>query len=274
MSEPRFYIHNREALRAERSLLPLARYLSRLLTSSGLVKEISLDARPPDHGWLIFVGEGDRGFGVRYEDVASLTSPLQRSLDLVKQASAVVRGFGGARAFPFTLSLRATPPESWRVCKVMGVVSAMWCGSSLPVLAPPARGVEEFRDPVTRIRLFGFLSAVGEGMEGERIPVEDVVFELPEIGVVGRGYVRGGHMTLEVDEKGEFVEQRVPGVRLDLGEIEIRLSELVSLRPGSVLDLGSAIPERCSLRIGSTTLAQGRFTMSDGKLTLTIESVA
>ena len=273
MSEPLFHIHNREALRAERSLLPLARYLSRLLTSSGLVKELSLDAPPPDHGWLIFLGEEERGFGVRYEHSGSSLSPLQRSLDLVRHANAVVKGFGGARAFPFTLSLRAAPPESWRVCKVMGVVSAVWCGSSLPVLAPPARTVEEFRDPITRIRLFGFVSAIGAGTEGKRIRLEDVVFELPEVGVVGRGYLRGGHMTLEVDEGRELLEQRVPGVRLDLGEIEMRLSDLVSLRPGVVLDLGGDIPERCSLRIGSTTLAQGRFTMSDGKLTLTIESV-
>ncbi|MEN9846602.1 MAG: Type flagellar switch regulator (C-ring) FliN C-term [Pseudomonadota bacterium] len=273
MSEPQFHIHNRESLQGERSLLPLARYLSRLLTSSGFVKEISLEANPPEYGWLIFVGEGERGFGVRYEDGTSSRSPLQRSLDLVKQASAVVRGFGGTRAFPFTLSLRATPPESWRVCKVMGVVSAVWCGSSLPVLDPPTRALEEPRDPITRIRLFGFLSTIGKGTEGERIPVEDVVLELPEVGIVGRGCVRGGHMTMEIVERGDLLEQRIPGVRLDLGEIEMRLSDLVSLRPGSVLDLGSSIPERCALRIGSTTLAQGRFTMSDGKFTLTVEAV-
>jgi hypothetical protein len=273
MSEPMFHIQNREALRAERSLLPLARYLSRLLTSSGLVKEISLDAPPPDHGWLIFVGEEERGFGVRYEYGSSSLSPLQRSLDLVKQASAIVKGFGGPRVFPYAVSLRAAPPESWRVCKVSGVVTAVWCGSSLPVLAPPARSVEEFRDPIARMRLFGLLSAIGEGTGCERIPMDDVVFELPEVGVVGRGYFRGGHMTLEVDEGSGLLEQRVPGVRLDLGEIEMRLSDLVSLRPGVILDLGSAIPERCSVRIGSTTLAQGRFTMCDGKLTLVIESV-
>jgi flagellar motor switch protein FliM len=80
-------------------------------------------------------------------------------------------------------------------------------------------------------------------------------------------------MSMKVEEANGALEQSVPGVRLDLGEVEVRLSDIVSLRPGTVLDLGGAKLERCYVRIGSTVLAEGRFDTHEGKLTLTIESV-
>lgn len=268
-----FQIHNREALRAEQALLPFARYVSRVLTSSGVVREISLAQRPPRDGWIVFQGEGERGFAVRGDDLTASLSPLQRSLERVRRAQAIVQGFGGPRAFPFTLSLRPEPPESWRVCKVVGVVSTVWCSSSLPVLEPPARSVEEVWNPVARTKLYGMLDNVGGIAPGERVVIEELRVEVPELGIVGRCYVRGGAMTIEVLEKENAFEQRVPGVRLDLGEIEVRVTDLVGLRPGAVLDLGSASLERCYMRLGSTILAEGRFERSEGKLTLTIESV-
>ena len=268
-----FQIQNREALRAEQTLLPFARYISRVLSSSGVIREISLETRPPKDGWIVFQGEGERGFGVRCDDRQAPLSPLQRSLDRVRCAQAIVRGFGGPRAFPFTLSLRAEPPESWRVCKVVGVVSTVWCSSSFPALEPPARTVDEVWNPVVRVNLRGFLADVSAIAPGERVIVEGLFVELPDLGIVGRCYWRGGDMTIEVAEDESALERRVPGVRLDLGEIEVRLSDLVGLRPGAVLNLGSANLERCYVRLGSTILAEGRIISNEGQVTLTIESV-
>jgi hypothetical protein len=108
---------------------------------------------------------------------------------------------------------------------------------------------------------------------GERVMVEGLFVELPDLGIVGRCYWRGGDMTIEVAEDESAFERRVPGVRLDLGEIEVRLSDLVGLRPGAVLNLGSANLERCYVRLGSTILAEGRIISNEGQVTLTIESV-
>jgi len=273
MSRLRFQIHNREALNAEQTLLPFARYISRLLTSSGVVREISYQERPPPGDWVVFQGAEGQGFGVRLEDEHTSPSPLQRSLSLVRRAHAVVKGFGGPQSFPFVLSLRSDAPETWRVCKVSGVVSTVWCGSSIPVLDPPARTIAEERDTQVRLRLIGHLSSIGDGAVGAHIEIDTVALSLPEIGIVGRGYLNGGDMMMEVEERSEAGEQNVPGVRLDLGEVEVRLSDLMALRPGAVLDLGGAQLERCYMRLGSTILAEGRFATCDGKLTLTIESV-
>jgi flagellar motor switch/type III secretory pathway protein FliN len=140
-------------------------------------------------------------------------------------------------------------------------------------MEPPARRIEDERDPKVRLRLFATMPKPDQVVEGERIVVDELVFDLPEVGIVGRGVWGGEHMTMEVEERSDVCEQQVPGVRLDLGEIEVRLSDLVALRPGAVLDLGGASLERCYVRVGSTILAEGRFTTCEGKLTLTIEAV-
>ncbi len=273
MNAHRFQIHNREALRMEQAILPFARYVSQVLTSSGVVRDLTHETRFPHDGWVIFQGEGERGFGIRCDHESASFSPLQRALELVRCAHLMVKGFGGARAFPFTFSLRSRPPDSWRVCKVVGVVSTVWCSSSMPVLEPPARTIGEPRDPMVRTGLLGYLPSVGEATVGARLAVDEFAVWLPEVGIVGRCYSNGGDMTVEVEEVRDVLERHVPGVRIDLGEIEVRLSDLVALRPGAVLDLGEARLERCSMRLGSTILAEGRFTTCDGRLTLTIESV-
>lgn len=273
MSQRCFQIHNREALRAEHSLLPFACYISRVLTSSGVVRDQMHETSPPHDGWIIFQGDGERGFGVRCDHESAALSPLQRALELVRCAHLLVKGFGGPRAFPFTLSLRSEPPESWRVCKVVGVVGTVWCGSSIPVLNPPARTMGMERELKARTRVVAHLPFLGEVAVGTTLEIEELAVWLPEIGIVGRCFYSGGDMTLNVEERSDVREQQVPGVRLDLGEIEVRLSDLVALRPGAVLDLGEASLERCYVRLGSTILAEGRFTSCDGKVTLTIESV-
>ena len=57
------------------------------------------------------------------------------------------------------------------------------------------------------------------------------------------------------DQSGGFGD--TASVRLDLGEIEISVRELLELRPGSVLNLGAKPPLPCALLVGTTSLAQG-----------------
>lgn len=80
-------------------------------------------------------------------------------------------------------------------------------------------------------------------------------------------------MTIEVSSPSEIEERSVPGVRLDLGEIEVRLSDIVGLRPGAVINLGEVTLEKCFVRLGATVLAEGRFASHEGQLLLTIQSV-
>lgn len=271
----RFSLHNRDSLRADRDLALLARHLSEVATTSSTIRRLSHETDPPKEGWIIFAGEDGRGFGIRPEYGSASYSSLQRALEIVRSAQTVVKGFGGVSAFPFTFSLSTSPPDSWRVCKVEGVVGTVWCGASLPVLyLPKRRGRDVDRDPTIRLRLFGALSAAEVNGVGGAQVMNELSVQMPEIGILGRLVVSEGGIEMRVDEQhDDGAEQTVPGVRLDLGELEMRLSDLVGLRPGAVLDLGQATLERCYLRLGTTVLAEGRFSTDAGRLILTIETV-
>lgn len=281
----RFSLHNRDSLRADRGLAFLARHLSETVTTSSTIRRLSHETDPPKEGWILFSSEDGRGFGLRPEYESASYSSLQRSLEVVRSAQTVVKGFGGASDFPFTFSLSASPPDSWRVCKVEGVVGTVWCAASLPVLALPTRGGRGVdRDPTIRLRLFGALVAAAVGEVGDAHVINELSVQMPEVGIIGRLVVSEGGIEMRVEDRqdedkhdedkhDDVAEQPVPGVRLDLGEIEVRLSDLVGLRPGAVLDLGHSTLERCYLRLGATVLAEGRFSTDGGRLVLTIESV-
>lgn len=275
MTRYRFSLHNRDSLRAEQRLAFLARHLSETVTTSSTIRRLSHETDPPKEGWIIFAGEDGRGFGLRPEYESASYSSLQRSLEVVRGAQTVVKGFGGVSDFPFTFSLSDSPPDSWRVCKVEGVVSTVWCGASLPVIDIPTRGMRSVDwEPSARLRLFGALPAAEVNGVGSALVMNEIPVRMPEVGIIGRLVISEGGIEMRVEERHDDVaEQPVPGVRLDLGEIEVRLSDLVGLRPGAVLDLGHATLERCYLRLGATVLAEGRFSTHEGRLVLTIESV-
>lgn len=274
MNPHRFVIVNRESLVLDQEMLPLAQHLMRILTTSGFVRRFSSsEPANSEDRWIVFRGDGGRGFGVRMEHGPSSLSTLQRALEYVRTVHTIVRSFGGARNFPFELSLESSPPAEWRAWRVNGLVGELWCAASLPVTALPVRGVDPQRDPSVRIRLVAVARGVESVGVGVRVEFVEVHVRLPEVGICGRGVCRGGEMTIEVQESGAVEEQHIPGVRLDLGEIEMRLSDLVGLRPGAVVNLGEVVLERCFIRLGATVLAEGRFASAEGKLVLTIDSV-
>lgn len=274
MRTPRFAIANRGDLRFEREVYPLCQNAMRALTSSGVVERFRREeASRPSSDWLVFKNQEGAGFAVWLDGSSEYASPLQRSLRFVRQAHALVKGLGSHHVLPCALSLDRAPPSSWEVWRIDGVTTSMWCASSNPVVSVPIRRVEAQREPCARLRMFGSIEGVTELAVGVQVECGTIDARIPEIGVRARGVWREGAMTMEIETCGEIAEQHIPGVRLDLGEIEMRLSDLVGLRPGAVINLGDVAFERCFVRLGATVLAEGRFRHSDGKLLLTIESV-
>lgn len=274
MRSERFTICNRESLLIDRELLPLAQHLMCMITTSGFVRRFTSSESVTSEGhWIVFRGDADQGFGVKMDNATSSASPLQRTLEHLRTIHTIVQSLGGARSFPFELSLENSPPVQWRIAKVDGLLGGLWCAASVPVTALPVRCVESPRDPRVRVRMFGGVKGIETVEMGVSVVCAELDVWMPEIGIRAHGLCRGGVMTIEVDESGAIEEQQIPGVRLDLGEIEMKLSDLVGLRPGAVLNLGEVVLERCFIRLGATVLAEGRFATSEGKLMLTIDSV-
>jgi hypothetical protein len=228
----------------------------------------------PAGGWIVFKGIDDRGFGVQHGDLMRGGSAIQRTLEYVRGAEAVIRSFGGSGEFPLELSLEEAPPPAWRFMRVDALVGELWLATSNPT--PPLQIRAEARtvNPAVRCRVVGILPDVEAVSLGHVVRCGRMSVSFTEVGVYGRLVCReGGDMTVEVTSDGEVYAQHIPGVRLDLGEIEVCLSDLVSLRPGVIVNLGEVSLERCYLRLGATVLAEGRFSSKGGELLLTIDSV-
>jgi len=274
MRANRFTMTNRDAFQAEQDALPLAQHVARALTSSGVVKRFQRVESPSTHAdWLVFKDGAGAGFAIRVDDTCESTSPLQRTLRFVRHAQTIVNALGNPRSFPCVLTFDRQPPPEWGVWRLDGVAAHVWCAASHPVIKMPRCAVQPHRDPSVRVRIYGVAKDIERLEVGAAVKCEMIDVWMPEFGIRGRGMCGGEGMTIEITECNEVREHQIPGVRLDLGEIEMRLSDLVGLRPGAVINLGEVALERCFVRLGASVLAEGKFRTSEGQLLLTIESV-
>lgn len=276
MNEQRFRIANRDELRSTSATVPVAYHLSRVLSGSKVVHEVAEKSfeEAPETGWIIFQGIDGCGFGVQHGELMKGSSTIQRTLEYVRGAEAVVKSFGGIGAFSLELSLEGSPPSDWRFQRIDALVGELWLATSTQ--PPPLKVSVEAREmnPSVRCKVECYIPDVAELVVEQVVRCERMRVSVPEVGVSGRLLSsKGGEMSIEVESHGEVYEQHIPGVRIDLGEIEVRLSDLVSLRPGVVVNLGEVTLERCYLRLGATMLAEGRFSSKGGDLLLTIDSV-
>jgi len=219
--------------------------------------------------WMVFHGEGSSGFGAC---IIGASSALQREREFVQGAAALVRGFGGKERFPFRLSLDRRCPNGWRAQSLMTQRGALLFACEGELLSVESDGVREVGEQ--RVRLRAVCSANADPRElrrAARVPLREPRLFIPELGFHGVIIVRKeGEMSVEVEQRVE--ERALPGVRIDLGELEIRLCDLAALRPGMVINLGVAEIERCFIRVGSTVLAEGRIQSSGGEVRLSIDT--
>ena len=92
MNQRRFIIHNRELLLIDREMLPLAQHLTRMITTSGVIRRFtSYQPITSEGDWIVFRGSGDQGFGVKMDSAARPVSTLQRTLDHVRTVHTIVK---------------------------------------------------------------------------------------------------------------------------------------------------------------------------------------
>ena len=80
-------------------------------------------------------------------------------------------------------------------------------------------------------------------------------------------------MKMRVDDESDEGVAWSPGVRLDLGEIEMAFEDLLGLQPGSELEVEVAHPIRTYLRVGHSQLAVGELDVREGGVVVKIIEV-
>lgn len=283
-----FAITNREELRGERSVLSLAHRIGAALGIGNSVELVTrIERVDHDRDWLVFKGDSGNGFAVYLEIDGVYSSPLQIALQLVRTAKSLVGALGGTSNIPWRFSLERLLPNAWTSWRVVGIAGEVVCAIPTTVEGEAANSMVKRDRRVVNIRLVlvvdaPFVSPV-RALKKRSAPTPGIVkgtefnFNrceawIPDLGLWGEIFVKQEGVTMEINLE-DVEQQRVPGVRIDLGELEVRLVDLVGLRPGTVINLGAVSVERCFVRVGATELAQGRIESRDGELCLAIERV-
>jgi flagellar motor switch/type III secretory pathway protein FliN len=83
----------------------------------------------------------------------------------------------------------------------------------------------------------------------------------------------GSMIITKAEDEQASVDRDSFSVRLDLGEIEISLEDLLNLRAGSSIEIATEGALRCFLRMGVTTLAAGEISVSGENLTIRVAEI-
>ncbi len=267
---------NKDELELERRLMPYVDMCAALLVEEGKPKSVSRQRSEdaPEDDWLVLTTSMGAGFAVRELGTWAGLSAIQKQINRITVLKAIARASQGCDQQRVSLSEDSFPPNEWvffRVCLVQG---DLWCAMST---TPPAIGgvVERKRGaPFVRVRVLGELSCEGSTGVGCRIELGGMSVAIPDLHAHGRLlFKKERGMAIEIGSIGEGHDRIVPGVRLDLGEIEISLAEVSGLGSGSVICLGPVAPHRCFLRIGSSTIAEGEVSTEGDELRVTITRV-
>jgi hypothetical protein len=272
-------IQNRDRLARQVAMVPYVESLAqRLLGEQGAprVEAFKLDAPPriPTPGWIILDDTNGVGVGVCPRDVAQGRTSLRRRIEYARSAARLAAIFATGEG---ALQLRALDQEScpldWSAYRVSVGSDELWCAVSDPPPAPrPESRLQRSISRQVRLKIRGWCVQRGDG-EGNALG------EFPWIHVGIEGHcgsyqlkvIEGVIMTLsKVEGEQASTTSESLGVRLDLGEIEITLEELLTLRAGSAIELASDGHLRCFLRIGASTLAAGQIEMSGENLVIRI----
>jgi hypothetical protein len=142
---------------------------------------------------------------------------------MIRSAHTVIESFGGPVGSDLELSFNESPPQEWAIFQVDGTITSIRCAIGAPIPSIKTAPTLSTREPVVGVRALAELSAPLDMTEPGVVAFKSLMFMLPELGVRALCQTTGGYMELSVKEREEVGEQIVSGVRLDLGEVQVRL---------------------------------------------------
>ena len=260
---------NREELLRDAALRPMIERTVRALSRE---QRAEIICRPTVGGfsapWIVLLDEAGIGMGLWTDELLPCATELRRAIVRVRCVAAIMNAFGGASAFPLALSSMREPPAEWpRYSITIGAdVCVVACSPGLPQTGLWETATE-FPIPRVRVPLW---------CELPLLSATELLLERVPVRIGGRniqGWLRcadGGAMTIEIVEKLQEPGPAHAQVRVELGVIELTLEELLSLRPGSVLEIGAALPLACTLSVGATEIVRAMLEPSEGGFLLRI----
>ena len=271
---------NQEALKERGEVVPCIELLAaRVLRVPGVsgLEEVA-PSLVEQTGWIIASDAEWRGIGLHVYQSSLGKSALRSRVERVRSAHVLAAWLAEEEASGLVVHEEMRLPPDWRVFRAVSDIGAFLCAISFPASEQiKACRYAPAHYPVVRLRLIGWLSVPDSVCEQETISASEIAVEIDGQSVNGRLRVlEAGHIVLESGIGETEMREGESGVwiRLDLGDVELGLDEVVGLRAGSILELEGGLPLRCYLRIGESALAEGEISVAEQRLSLTIVRMA
>lgn len=250
-------LQNSDDVRRDAALIPFVERLGRVLQPLSQEVEVFAVSQEvtPVTPWLVLTDERDRGLAVWGDDLEPAETPIRRAIVETYRATRIGAVLDECGLSAIRMRAISLPPEAWRQFEIRFRDERCFCaldpsiGEEISPLVLPTVGRRSIR-----LRIVSFVDAVPEhGVHIELLPVW-----IPELQWSGTMCVsEDGRMVCEINHERCEERESLLRVRVDLGEIELALEDLLSIRAGSRLDIGTAGPIECSLSIGAQALARG-----------------
>ncbi len=269
-------ITNIESLREEAALVELVRDIARHVVSHPAGKLVVLDdlERAPRAGWSALRDTGGNGVAVHSGEVIASDTPLAGIVTRLRSAQAVWRFLGQDKPPELLMVEEDVLSPEWRLRGVRIGDATVWVGVLGDWHAWCGAVKYACGSPMIRTALLAHVPEYSEVRPGAELSCSDIRFELVERGVTATIVdIDGGMMKIRVDAESDEEVTWSPGVRLDLGEIEMAFEDLLGLQPGSELEIEVAHPIRTYLRVGHSQLAVGELDIREGGLVIKIVEV-
>jgi hypothetical protein len=275
------HLSNREELVRAAQSLPIIEKVALCISSGSGIKDISEIDRPEREldGWIVYVDEQQRGIAVYLGEMLPSDTPLRRRLNYVTHAQKLARCFGSHEGtFHLQLCETSVCPPDWQVYRVSLRAGALLCASSPMKPELVFHGIHLAHvDPKVVLSLQAYAKwneRISIGAWQDYTSLALVCDDQSIRGCVtffGEGEMLVDTSCVQVDadqSSGSSVH-----VRIDLGEVQLSIEEVATLRAGTKLEVAADFPLRCYLRIGSATLAVGEISRVDGGLRISLKEI-
>lgn|GEM_PF-5807607 len=269
-------IGNIDAIREEAILMSFASSVveSVVLRSRGSSAAL-LDPRDAPHrGWSVLQDLRGTGIAIHVGEIIPSDTVLAEVTTRLRSAQTVSRFLEGLQPRALLMQEQDVLSPEWRVvvlrfdsvCAWFGVVGdwRVWAKEQ----AVSSNGSQ------VRMSLVAHSEQEIEVVVGQEIKFSELRVVLEESGLTGKILpIEGERMSIQFDEDAEREFEWTPGVSLELGELEMKLEDLLALKPGHNLEIASPHPARVYLRVGRSQLAVGQLELREGGLVVKVTEI-
>lgn len=272
----RLPIINIEELREEAELAALVRDIARsVIPQSPRKSAMCRDSESaPKVGWSVLKDGDGNGVAIHVKDVVASDTALADMVARLRSAQAVSRFIAQDEPSSLLMVEEDALSADWKLRGVRIGEATVWVGvvGDWQVF-PRAEDLSQSSRTV-RTTFLASLPAHPEIRAGVELECSEIRLELAERGVSATIIdIRGGVMKMRVGDESDEDVTWSPGIRLDLGELEMAFEDLLGLRPGSELEIDIAHPIRTYLRVGHSQLAVGELDVREGGVVVKIVEV-